>query len=125
MRRTQDPGPQPDPRLDRYRRAAARLSDGDRLAAHLLTRVNEWWTTEGLWWRRRNVNPQERVEWLLTFQPGFDLAHPDGWADGVDAAVPDLDQGYFLYRGRRLRVVWLTGQEAEEQFTLNAWERHD
>lgn len=120
-----EPAPQPDPRLDAYRKAAARLYDGDVFAAHLLTRVNVWWTAEGPWWRRRHVNPQERVEWFLDFQPAFDLAHPDGWDDGIDVAVAELDQDYFLYRGRRLRVVWLTGDEAEEQFARKAWERHD
>jgi hypothetical protein len=120
-----EPAPQPDPRLDRYRKAAARLYDGETVAAHLLTRVDVWWTTQGPWWRRRHVNPQERVAWLLNFQPGFDLAHPDGWDDGIDAEVPDLDQDRFLYRGRPLRVAWLDGQEAEEQFSPNGWERHD
>jgi hypothetical protein len=125
MRRSREPAPQPDPHLDRYRRAAARLYDGEELAALLLTRVNVWWTSEGPWWLRRGVKPQERVEWLLNFEPGFDLAHPDGWDDGVDADVSDLDQDGFLYRGRQLRVVWLDGQDAEEQFALNGWDRHD
>lgn len=122
---SREPPPQQDPRLDRYRKAAGRLYDGDVIAAHLLTRVNVWWTMAGPWWRRRHVDPQERVEWLLDFQPGFDLAHHDGWADGVDAAVDELDQDHFLYRGQRLRVVWLGGQEAEERFSLHGWERHD
>ena len=116
-----EPAPQLDPRLDRYRMAAGRLYDGDEFAAHLLTRVSVWWASAGPWWRRRQVNPQERVEWLLDFKPGFDLAHPDGWSDGIDAAVDELDHDYFMFRGRRLRVVWLEGQEAEKQFTLNAW----
>jgi hypothetical protein len=120
-----EPAPQPDPRLDRYRKAAARLYDGDVLAGHLLTRVNVWWTTHGPWWRRRGVDPQERVEWYLDFQPGFELAHPSGWDDGVDADPAELDQDYFQFRGRRLRVVWLDGGEAEEKFRLNGWERHD
>lgn len=72
--------------MDRYRKAAARLFNGDRLVAYLLTRVDTWWTTGGPWLRRRNVRPQERVSWLINFEPGFDLAHPDGWDDGVDAA---------------------------------------
>ena len=118
-----EPPPQPDPRLDR--RAAARLYDGEVLAGHFLTRVNVWWAAEGPWWRRRNVAPVERVEWHLDFQPGFDLAHPDGWDDGIDTEVSNLHQDRFLYRGRMFRAVWLDGPEAEAQFSLNGWERHD
>ena len=92
--------------------------------AYQLTRVNVWSTTEGAWWRRRQTNPQERVEWLLIFEPGFDLAHPDGGDDGIDAAVPDLYRDRFLYRGRPLQVAWLDVQAAEEQFAINEWERH-
>lgn len=120
-----EPAPQPSPHLDRYRRAAARLYDGEELAGHLLTRVQFWWKTEGPWWRRRHVPPQERVAWLLTFDPGFDLAHPDGWDDGIDAGVADLDQDIFVYTGRPLRAIWLHGSGAEEQFSLNRWEGHD
>lgn len=119
------PAPQPDPSLNRYRKSAARLYDGEHCVAHLLTRVNVWWTVEGPWWRRRHVDPQERVEWHLDFEPGIDFAHADGWDDGIEADVPDLDQGRFVYRGRSLRVVWLDGKEAEEQFSANGWERHD
>lgn len=120
-----EPAPQPDPALDRYRKAAAGLYDGEALAAHLLTRVNVWWTTEGPWWRRREVNPQERVEWFLDFQPDFDLAHPSGWDDGVDVDSAELDDDRFIYVGRTLRVTWLSGAEAEEQFALHDWEQHD
>ena len=123
--RRREPAPQPDPNLDRYRKAAARLYDGDALAAHLLTRVNVWWTTEGPWWRRREVNPQERVEWFLDFQPDFDLAHPGGWDDGVDVDAAELDDDRFIYLGRTLRVAWLSGTEAKEQFALHGWEQHD
>jgi hypothetical protein len=87
--------------------------------------VNVWWTSEGPWWRRRSVNPQERIEWLLNFEPDFDLAHPDGWDDGIDTDATELDKVNFLYRGRTLRVVWLQGHEAEEQFAVNGWARHD
>ncbi len=120
-----EPAPHPDPRLDRYRRAAARLYDGEILAGHMLTRVNVWWAVQGPWWRRREVDPQERVEWFLEFEAGFDLAHPDGWDDGVDVDPAELDQDCFLWRGRRLRVVWLDGGEAEQEFCLHGWERHD
>jgi hypothetical protein len=119
------PAPQPDSHLDRYRKAAARLYDGEQLAAHLLTRVDVWWRIQGPWWRRRHVDPQERVAWLLNFQAGFELAHPDGWDDGIDADVPDLDQDLFSYRGRVLRIVWLDGAEAAQQLSLNGWEGHD
>ena len=95
------------------------------LAAHLLTRVDVWWTIEGPWWRRRHVNPQERIEWLLDFQPGFDLAHVDGWDDGIDGDAAELDDGRFTYVGRTVRVAWLSGPEAEEQFALHGWERFD
>src|SRR6476646_4948921 len=108
-----EPAPQPDPRLDRYRKAAARLYDGDALAGHLLTRVNVWWRTEGPWWRRRHVAPEERLEWFFDFEPGFDLAHLDGWDDGIETDVSDLHQDRFVYRGRTLRAVWLDGPEAE------------
>lgn len=37
----------------------------------------------------------------------------------------DLDHDRFIYRGRSLRVAWMVGQEAEEQFALNEWEGHD
>lgn len=120
-----EPPQRPDPQLDRYRKAAARLYDGDTLAAHLFTRVNVWWTVEGPWWRRREGNPQERVEWFLDFQPDFDLAHPDGWDDGVDADAAELDDGRFIYGGRTLRVAWLSGPEADQQLALHNWTRHD
>jgi hypothetical protein len=125
VKRHWEPAPEPDARLDPYRKAAARLYDGDSLAAPLLTRVDVWWTTEGRGWNRRNVRPQERVAWLLDFAPGFEGAHPSGWDDGVDVDVAELDDDRFTYVGRTLRVEWLTGPEAEEQFALHGWERHD
>lgn len=62
----------------------------------------------------------ELVAWLLTFERGDDLAHPDGWDDGVDADVSDLDDGQFAYRGR-LRVEWLSGQDAQLHQERYGW----
>ena len=62
---------------------------------------------------------------VLNFESDFDLAHSSGWDDGIDADVSDLDQDLFVYRGRPFRIVWLDGAQAEEQFSLNGWERHD
>ena len=121
MRTFWEPEPAPNARLDPYRKSAARLYDGDFLVAHLTVRVQVWWTTEGPWWRRRNVRPQERVEWLLDFQPDFDLGHPDGLDDRIDAGVADLDAGRFTCRGWSLRVEWLEGHEAAARLALNDW----
>jgi hypothetical protein len=121
MRRYREPAPEPDARLDRYRRAAARVFDGDRLVGHLTTRVDIWWTTEGPWWRRRDVRPEERVEWFLDYERAEPLAHPDGWNDGIARDVKDLDQDEFYLQGRTLRVQWLEGPEAEKGLTARGW----
>ena len=39
--------PDPDPRLDRYRRGAALVFDGQVLVGHLMTRVAVWWVRVG------------------------------------------------------------------------------
>src|SRR5436190_22863940 len=71
--RYREPEPPPDPHLDPYRRGAARVFDGDRLAGNLVTRVEVWWTTEGPWWRRRDVRHVERVGGLITFGLTFEF----------------------------------------------------
>ncbi len=119
--RRQEPAPPPDPRLDRYRQGVAHVYDGERLVAHLSTRVAEWWTAAGPWWRRRWVGPCERVSWMLWFEPDFDLAHPSGGDDGVHGDADELDRNEFAYRGRVLRAVWLTGEQARTHLTRYGW----
>lgn len=89
------------------------MYDGDRHIANLVTRVQVWWTVGGPWWRRRAVRPVERVEWFLTFERDYEHGHPSGWDDGVDADPEELDRSEFCYLGRTLRLVWLSGDEAD------------
>jgi len=121
MKRHREPAPTPDPGLDRYRRAAARLVDGERLVGQLTTRVQTWWTTEGPLWRRRDVRPEERVEWFVEYEPGEPTAHPDGWTDGITREVDDLDRDQFVLHGRALRVEWLEGADAQNRLTARGW----
>ena len=121
MRRSREPAPEPDARLDRYRRAAARLVDGTRLVGHLSTRVEVWWTTEGPWWRPRDVRPKELVEWFLDYEPGEPPAHPDGWQNGIERDLKDLNPNVFAFRGRTLLVEWLEGLEAERRLLAHGW----
>ena|SRR6266571_4371864 len=95
--RVHAPEPPPDPRLDPYRRGIARLWAGEQLVGYLATRVQVWWTVIGPFWRRRGVDPAEKVEWLLSYVRSDPRDHADGWDDGiiddVGAQVDEWDDG--------------------------------
>lgn len=118
--------PPPNPRLDPYRRGIARLWAGDQLAGYLATRVQVWWTVTGPFWRRRGVDPTEKVEWLLSYVRSDPRDHADGWDDGitngVDAQIDEWDAGRFtLGHGEVVRVEWLEGPEASNIRAEYGW----
>lgn len=119
--------PEPDGRLDPYRRGAASVFDGDVLVGHLVTRVQVWWTVVGQLWRRRGVDPVEKVEWLLAVAPGE--SHRFGGRDYVDdvqhdtdALIEELSADRFDLWGRAYRLEWSRGVDAVAAWDQYGWD---
>ncbi|MEV7282408.1 hypothetical protein [Streptomyces sp. NPDC093111] len=125
MFRREWPEPPTDARLDPYRRAAARLMDGDEQIGVLVIRVTTWWWREGPFWRRRWGNPQELPEWALSCVaptqqlPDFD----DGIisADALDEELTDWSEGIFRLRGQQFSLAWLGEEEAGAAHKEHGW----
>lgn len=107
-----DPPAQADRRLDVYRNRYAKVFDGDEPQGFLWTFVETWWTREGPWWRRRWTNPTELPHWIWVDEREF---RDDGVVDRHDLGreLADWGRGEFMYRGRRLRLIWLSDPDAE------------
>ncbi|MGG7452592.1 hypothetical protein ACQ3HE_16950 [Plantibacter auratus] len=115
--RNAEPPPEPDPRLDRYRRALARVLDGDRHVGYLATTVDVRWTRTRRHFRVAHVDPYEFVMWqfmvIVDFgglqQHGFD----DGWEDTTEVR-DELDRDEFAYPfGEPLKLAWADTTEVE------------
>jgi hypothetical protein len=123
-----EPAPAHDSRLDRYRTGIAVVRDGDVLAGHLATRVDVLWTVAGPFWRRRHIDPLERVEWVLVFQPG---ANRYGYQrvvdkleieeDELEAVLEEWDANRFQLIGPVLQLEWLDGSEADAAWAEYGW----
>ncbi|MBH5333276.1 hypothetical protein IHE55_00040 [Streptomyces pactum] len=119
------PKPPTDARLDPYRRAAARLMNGDEQIGVLVIRVTTWWWKEGPFWRRRWGNPRELPEWALSRVgtapqlPDFD----DGVisADELDEELADWAAGNFRLRGQQLGLAWLGEKEVDAAHKEHGW----
>ncbi|MFH9085548.1 hypothetical protein [Streptomyces sp. NPDC017673] len=109
--------PPADVRLDPYRRAAARLMDGDEQVGVLMTTVTTWWWREDPVRRRRWVNPRELPRWAV-FRVGAAQRVPefeDGivGADELDEELRDWASRCFRLRDRRFTLEWL-GEDATD-----------
>lgn len=116
-------------RLDPFRRGIAAVldSEGTRVGT-LVSDVQVWWRTEGLF-RRRNVDPREVVALQITFDPvelgddGYPVELP--WVDQVleadDPMVGALLEGVLDYPGRDLRLQWFLGGDAAREHST--WDR--
>ncbi|MFD9725052.1 hypothetical protein [Streptomyces sp. NPDC059072] len=125
MFRREWPEPAPDARLDPYRRAAARLMDGDEQIGVLVIRVVTWRRREGPFWRRRWGSPRDLPEWaLFHVGPAQQLAEVD---DGIisseilDEELADWAAGIFRLRGRRFSLTWLGDEEADAAHREYGW----
>ncbi|MEU8545340.1 hypothetical protein AB0C52_35970 [Streptomyces sp. NPDC048717] len=119
------PQPPTDVRLAPYRRAAARLMDGDKQIGVLVIRVTTWRWRDGPFWRRRRGNPQELPEWALSrVAPGGRLPDVEGGiiaAGGLDEELADWSAGIFRLRGRRFSLAWLGEEEADAAHDEHGW----
>jgi hypothetical protein len=107
--------PDPDPRLDGYRRGAALVFDGQVLVGHLVTRVVVWWVQVGHFWWRRGIEPSERIAWALTLVPGeagrFGAVDcVDSVEDDVEAVVDEWAADRFEVADVDYRLEWLHGR---------------
>ncbi|MFB9323656.1 hypothetical protein [Cryptosporangium minutisporangium] len=117
-----DPDGPSDPRLDVYRSRYAEVFDGGEARGYLATWVQTWWTPQGPWWRRRWTDPRELVVWMWV----ADGALVDDGVIGrerLDEELANWSRNRFAYRGRYLRLKWLSGAEAavvrREQFATD------
>jgi len=105
------------PGFDRYRRAIAEVYDDFQLVGHVVTRVVLVWSVAGPFWRRHPVRPVELVEWRLTPvpKPGGTVTTglsrcghvEDGVVFDTDTQLGEWDQGWWVWRGKMLRLTWL------------------
>lgn len=126
--RAREGQPAHDSRLDRYRRGIALVRDGQVLVGHLATHVDVLWTTVGPFWRTRGIDPLERPEWVLVFEPGADR-HGDQSVvdkleieeDGLAAVLEQWDADRFQLMGPVLQLEWLEGSEADDAWAEYGW----
>lgn len=98
----------------------------DQLVGYLATRVQVWWTVVGPFWRRRGVEPTEKVEWLVSFVRSDPRDHLDGWEDGMtegaDSQIEEWDAGQFTLSNEEVvRVEWLDEPEATGVRAEHGW----
>jgi len=108
-----------DPRLDRYRRAIAEVYDDFQLVGHVATRVVLVWSVRSSRWRRNPTHPVELLEWRMTpvapqtpwttAPPGPARCRPleEGVVFDTDRQLDEWDQGWWVWRGKMLRLTWL------------------
>ncbi|QJW37250.1 hypothetical protein [Cellulosimicrobium protaetiae] len=91
-----------------------------RPVGHLVTRVCMHWDTVGPHAFPRHVNPEPRVQWRAHLDGSDVEGEQDLYSDDPEAPpFPRDDDRTIVVRGRRLRLEWLDGAEAEA-----AWDRH-
>lgn len=125
MPRRERPEPQTDTRLDPYRRAAARVLDGDEVVGILVIRVTTSWWQAGPFWRRRWVDARELPEWvLMRVGPTEDVPDFDDGimpTEGLEEELRDWSVGVFELRGRYFRLDWLGKDEADALHREHGW----
>jgi hypothetical protein len=110
-------------RLDPFRRGIAAVleADGSRVGT-LVSDVQVWWRTEGLF-RKRNVDPREVVALQIMFEPvelgedGYPVELPwvDQYVEADDPMIDALLEGVLDYPGRPLRLRWFLGGDAARE----------
>lgn len=94
------------------------MYDDFQLVGHVVTRVVLVWSVAGPFWRRHPVRPVELVEWRLTprrrNRGGTVHTGPsrcghveDGVVFDTDTQLGEWDQGWWVRRGKMLRLTWL------------------
>ena len=115
--------------LDPFRRGIAAVLDldGARVGT-LVSDVQVWWRTEGLF-RTRNVDPREVVALQILFDPvelgedGYPVVLPwvDQYLEADDPMIGGLLEGVLDYPGRDLRLQWFLGGHAAREHST--WDR--
>ncbi len=116
-----------DRALQRYRRAAATVYDGEEPVGRLGVRLVVWWEELGPFWRRRRENVGELPEWGLLRTTPEHPALPYEFEDGViqDEQVAQELRAWaadtFPLRGTTLRLQWLNGDEVDSVHRELGW----
>jgi hypothetical protein len=120
-----DPVPA-DPRLERYRRRAARIRRGRDDVGLLLVLPEVYWEQTGgaLWWRRWSAGRHAALLYVFLPESGLpftdELVVPDDLAGELD----DWDAGRFRLAGETYAVQWLDEGESRrlafERFGVGA-----
>jgi hypothetical protein len=86
----------------------------------LATHVEVLWTVVGPFWRRRDIDPLERPEWVLVFEPGADRYGNQSAVDKIEideisleGVLEEWDANRFQLTGPVLQLEWLQGPEAD------------
>jgi len=88
---------------------------------HLVTRVCTHWDTVGPHAFPRHVNPEPRVQWRAHFDGTEPHLSEDLYSDDPGAPPLPRESDDLVVRGRRLRVEWLAGEEAEAAWAQHGW----
>ena len=105
------------------------MRDGDVRVGHLATHVDVLWTVVGPFWRRRDIDPLERPEWVLVFEPGADRYGNQRVVDKIEIDEISLegvlkawDANRVQLTGPVLQLEWLEGPEADAAWAEYGWD---
>lgn len=122
-----DPVPALDLRFERFREALAEAFIEDERAGFLSVRLEPYFTAAGPWWRRRWVNPEWGVDWLLAYEEEVDRAHPRDdrppFDDGLElndlSVFDELLAGEINLRGVVYSLRWIDRTAEPELWAEN------